>query len=103
MIHTIAKLRCQVRRNVQRVPTILGGGQLCYLALMIDAALYNTIPGAVIFVHPQDPSVFTPTQPVGVRVVVPLTAGEIAAQNITFDKQKQNYNECQGVHKGSTQ
>ena len=95
-IDTIAKLLRQVKRNAQRVPTVLGGGQFGYLALVIEVASYNTIHGSAPFIRPHDPGIFTPDHPIGVRAI-PLTAADIAAQKITFDEQKRQYNECQGV------
>ena len=95
-IDTISKLLRQVKRNAQKVPTVLGGGQFGYLALVIDTASYNTIPGSAPFVRPNDPGVFTPIHPIGVQAIPP-TAAEIATQKITFDEEKKQYNECQGV------
>ena len=41
IVDSIVRLLRQVKRNSQRVPTILGGGQLGYLALVIDPTSYN--------------------------------------------------------------
>lgn len=95
-IDSILQIVRQLKRNSQGVRTTLGGGQMGYLALVIDAASYNAIPGAVPFVRPLDPGLFTPIVPVGVRAV-PLTAADIATQKITFDEEKRRYNECQAI------
>ena len=63
---------------------------------MIDAATYNSIPGSEHFNQPTDPGIFSPTQPIGLRAD-PLTAADIATQNIMFNTTKRRYNECQGV------
>ena len=65
-IDTIAKLLRETRRNAQRVPTALRGGQLGYLALIIEAAYYNVILGAAVFRCPTDPGTFTVTYPIEV-------------------------------------
>ena len=95
-IDTIAKLLRQTKRNAQRVPTVLGGGQFGYLALVINTHSYNSIPGSACFIRPLDPGTFTPTHPIGIRAA-PLTAADIATQKINFDERKRQYNECQGV------
>ena len=70
--------------NAQKVPTILVGGKLGYLALILPAALYNAIPGSDPFVCPTDPGIFTPTANAGIILrggsgaAVPLTAVDIA-------------------------
>ena len=95
-IDGIVKLLRQVKRNAQRVPTTLGGGQLGYLALVIDTATYNAIPTAAPFIRPIDPGAFTPVAPLGVRAPA-LTPGEITVQKIAHDDQKRLYNEVQAV------
>ena len=60
-IDTIAKLHKEVKRNAQKVPTTLGGGQNGYLGLVVPAQVYNVIPGTRPFYRPQDPGTFTPT------------------------------------------
>ena len=42
----------QLKRNAQRVPTTLGGGQLGYLALVLSDISFNAIPNSAIFVRP---------------------------------------------------
>ena len=78
-VDSIVKLLREVKRNAQRVYTTLGGGQLGYLALCIENAYYNAIPGSAPFIRPVDPGVFNPLTPVGVRAI-PLTPADIATQ-----------------------
>ena len=54
-IDSILKLLREAKRNAQRVYTTLGGWQLGYLALCIEVAYYNAIPGAIPFVCLTDP------------------------------------------------
>ena len=95
-VDSILILLRQCKRNAQRVYTTLGGGQLGYLALCIEAAYYNVIPGATPFIRPVDPGTFNPVVPLGVRAV-PLTPADIATQKIAFDEEKRKFNECQAV------
>ena len=92
----ILKLLRQCKRNAQRVYTTLGGGQLGYLALCIEAAYYNVIPGAAPFIRPVDPGTFSSVAPLGVRAV-PLTPADIATQKLAFDEEKRKFNECQAI------
>ena len=39
----------QLEQNAQRVPTTLGGGLLGYLGLILENAVYITIPGESTF------------------------------------------------------
>ena len=80
-VDSIVKLLREVKRNAQRVYTTLGGGQLGYLALCIENAYYNAIPGSTPFIRSVDPGVFNPLAPVGVRAI-PLTPADIATQKI---------------------
>ena len=57
-IDSILKLLQQVKCNTQRVSTTLGGGKLGYLALVIDATTYNSIPGLAYFNQPTAPGIF---------------------------------------------
>ena len=76
----------QLKRNAQRIPTTLGGGQLGYLALVLSTIAYATVPGAAAFVRPTDPGPFVlvpnPTPPatraVPHPVPAPLTPEQIA-------------------------
>ena len=56
----------QLKRNAQSVPTTLGGGQLGYLALILEAIVYNSIPNSAPFVRPTDPGLFSLSAPAGV-------------------------------------
>ena len=80
---------------------LLGGGQLGYLALVIDTPTYNGIPTSAPFVRPVDPGAFVPVQNAGVATragaPAPLTAADIATQKIAHDERKKQYNECQAV------
>ena len=87
-IDTILKILREIKRDAQTVRKTLGGGQLGYLALVIDNTSYNAIPGATRFVRPVDPGIFTPTAPLGVRAV-PLTPADIATQKIAYDEEKE--------------
>ena len=86
----------EAKRNAQRVYTTLCGGQLGYLALCIEVAYYNAIPGAIPFVRPIDPGTFSPEAHVGVRALA-LTAANIATQKIAFDEDLRRFNEYQVV------
>ena len=46
------------QKNVQSVPTTLGGGQLGYLALVISKEKYDAIPNSIPFECPHDPERF---------------------------------------------
>ena len=97
----------QLKRNAQRVPTTLGGGQLGYLALTVTPAVYNAIPNAANFVRPVDPGIFTltpnptpttrGTRAAGPTVAPPLTPADIATQKAQYDENKRLYNEVQAV------
>ena len=50
-----------IKRNAQKVPTTLGGGQNGYLGLVVAPEAYNTIPGTRPFERPDDPGPFTST------------------------------------------
>ena len=104
-IETIAKLFKQVKGNALKVPTTLGGGQLGYLALVLDPTEYITIPGAGRFLRPTDPGTFTPQ--LGIAAPT-LTAAEITTQKLLtmngkdcLMKHKQLKTRC--VHKSSMQ
>ena len=66
-LDNILLLHRQVKRNAQSVPTVLGGGQLGYLALVLPENKYNSIPSSTPFIRPGDPGPFilqvTPTTP----------------------------------------
>ena len=96
----------EIKHNAQQVPTTLGGGQNGYLGLVIPANIYNTIPGTIPFVRPQDPGPFSPTPRRVARVlrrgqaVVEnngLSAEEITLQKYQYDEQIRLYNKVQAV------
>ena len=60
-IDSIARLHKEIKRNAQKVPTTLGGGQNGYLGLVVAPEAYNTIPGTRPFERPDDPGPFTST------------------------------------------
>ena len=105
-IDTIAKLHKEIKRNAQKVPTTLGGGQNGYLGLVIPQDIYNSIPGTRPFIRPQDPGPFVPTPRRIARVITrgqgviqepPITPEEITLQKIQYDEQLRLYNEVQAV------
>ena len=100
-IETIVDIFWQLKMNLQRVPTTLGGGQLGYLTLLLSSSDYNTIPGSVNFIRPIDPGMFIPVNPRGIctwtALTKPITAVEIAAQRLKHDNQKHLYNEVQAL------
>ena len=58
-LDSILLLHRQIKRNAQSVPTILGGGQLGYLALVISTEKYDAILNSTPFECPVDPGQFT--------------------------------------------
>ena len=106
-LEALVKLFRQLKRNSQKVPTTLGGGQLGYLFLVLKTRRYTSVPGSAPVVRPVDPGNLSPTPnpiPPGpvlrgaaAPVAPPLTAGDIATQNIAHDERRRQYNECQAV------
>ena len=103
-IDSIAKLHREVKRNAQKVPTTLGGGQNGYLGMIIAPEIYNTIPGARAFHRPEDPGTFNPMRRRVARVTTRgavhdenLTPEDIALQKIQYDEHLRLYNEAQAV------
>ena len=76
----------------------MGWVQLGYLNFYFMAMEYPIIPGAVAFIRPTDPGTSTPL-PHGEIVmraggtIVPLTAADIATQQVAHDRRKREYNE----------
>ena len=60
-LQKIIKIFCQLKRNAQKVPTRLGGGNHGYLALLYKDPKYNAITGTAPFNRPTDPGIFSPT------------------------------------------
>ena len=94
-IDNICKLLKQVKRNAQRVPTTLGGGQLGYLGLVLTPTVYNALPRAAAFTRPPNPGEFTIVENEDGRPATrgseavaptPLTAADIARQKLTYDE-----------------
>jgi hypothetical protein len=103
-IDSIAKLHREVKRNAQKVPTTLGGGQNGYLGMIIAPEIYNTTPGARAFHRPEDPGTFNPMPRRVARVTTRgavhdenLTPEDIALQKIQYDEHLRLYNEAQAV------
>ena len=113
----IIKVLRQLKRNAQRIPTTLGGGNHCYLALLLSAADYINIPGTTAFNRPGTPGIFRPVGTRGAAVVgartrsgrgmaapgggavhsIPPTAAEITIQKAIHDENLRQYNEVQCV------
>ena len=51
-IDALLRMFRQLKRNAQRVPTTLGGGQLGYLALVLSTVAFDSIPNSAPFVRP---------------------------------------------------
>ena len=104
-IDSILHLFRQVKRNVQKIKTTLGGGQWGYLAIVIATAIYNAIPGTTPFNRPTDPGTFSPAPPdTGVTTraqgdadIAALTPAQIATQKIAHDERLRQFNECQAI------
>ena len=89
-IDSLLRIFCQLKRNAQRVPASLGGGQLGYLALILSTTLYNTITGSQPFIQPTIRGRFTPSGP-------RLSAAELSLGKSEHDKSVRTFNECQAV------
>ena len=50
-----------MKRNAQRIPTRLGGGNHGYFNLLLGTTKYNAVANTSPFYRPVDPGVFTPT------------------------------------------
>ena len=99
-IDIITKMIKQLELNKQRATTTLGDGQLCFLALVISPAAYNTIPNSSGFKRPADPGAFSPVPVVTSAITCAaalsqLTATDIATQIIAHDETRKEYNEGQ--------
>ena len=97
-IDSILRLYKQVKRNLQRVPTKLGGGQLGYLALGIDTATFDALPNSNPFVRPVHPGDFVVTIPRDLRGTgAVLSSQESMQQKARHDELIRQYDECQAV------
>ena len=77
-IDSVLRLFKQVKRNLQSVPTTLGGGKLGYLAMGISTASFDTLPKSNTFIRPVHPGDFMVTVPRDLRdSAVVLTTPDI--------------------------
>ena len=97
----------QLKRNAQRIPTTLGGGNHGYLALLLTATEYLNIPGTAAFNRPISPGIFSPVgtrggavggvrtrsgrgmatpRGGGIGMLIPPTAAEITVQKAMYDE-----------------
>ena len=60
-VESVLLLFRQIKQNSHTVRKNLGGGQLGYLALIIDPTVYTSISGTVSFIRPTDSGVFAVT------------------------------------------
>ena len=111
----IIKVWRQLKRNAQRIPTLLGGGNHGYLALLLIPTDYINTPGTQAFNRPTHPGIFRPigsrgTVAMGVRTrtgrgpgaagagaIQPPTSTEITIQKAIYDDNLRQYNEVQCV------
>ena len=80
----IDRLTCifsELKRNSQKTPKPLGGGQLGCLGLIQRAPIYNALPGAVPFLRTINPGIFSPT-------TARATGAEIATEKAAYDQSK---------------
>ena len=94
IVHVYKQLKC----NTQYVPTMLGRGRaLAYLALVITAITYGTIPSTITFVCPSNPGSFTitpnPMQPLTGATPDPVPTHFTAADN-SVQKHDWEEHEC---------
>ena len=80
----------QLKRNAQRVPTALGGGQLDYLALVLSTVAYDNIPNSNPFLRPTLQGAFIPS---GLR----LSPAETIQEKPAHYDAVRSYNKCQVV------
>ena len=111
----IIKVWRQLKRNAQRIPKLLGGGNHGYLALLFTAIEYINAPGTQVFNRPRHPGIFIPIGTrgpavsgvrtrtgrgaggAGVGVIQPPTSAEITIQKIIYDDNLRQYNEVECV------
>ena len=106
-LESILLLFRQLKRNAQCIPTKLGGGQLGYLGLILDEAIYTNIPGATRFIRPTDPGIFQVSMPERSRTrststssttsTPSITAVDIANQKSRHEERERQYYECQAL------
>ena len=89
-IDSLLRIFRQLKRNAQKVHTLLGGGQLGYLALVLSTAAYDSITNSAPFTRPVLVGTFTPS-------TTRVSAAELAHERAAHDENVRVYNECQAV------
>ena len=84
---SLLRIFCQLKRNDQRVPAILGGGKLGYLALLLSTLSYDNIPNSQPFIRPILLGTFAPSS-------ARMVAAELAHKKAAHDEKVRVYNEC---------
>ena len=93
----------QLKRNAQCVPTTLGGGQLGYLALVIEKHIYDALPNSEPFERPENPGTFLlpshdRVSTISTDTPIPSYSNvEIAEMKADHDDKIRKYNEVQIV------
>ena len=97
-IDSILRIYKQVKRNLQSVPTKLGGGQLGYLALGIRTTAFDALLNSRDFVRPVHPGDFAVAISGDLHGEgVAFTNQDIAQQKARHDELIRQYDECQSV------
>ena len=101
-INSIVKLLKQRKRNTQRSPTTLGGGQLGYISFSFMGTECNSIPGTTPLIQPTNPGLLVPIPNTGIATrdgtgPYPLAAAGIATQKLEHTELRHQYNEVQAV------
>ena len=113
-LDSLTTLLRQVRINAQSVPTILGGGQYGYLALVLSDATYSALTNTAPFIRPVHPGVLSVTVPstteVATRTATLTGITSTQVSNVTIANQKaihdenlRLYHECHTVEKALRQ
>lgn len=89
-IDSLLRIFRQLKRNAQKVQTILGGGQLGQLALVLTTASYDSITNSNPFTRPVLVGTFTPS-------INRVSAAELAHERAAHEETVRVYNECQAV------
>ena len=89
-IDGIIKVFRQLKRNAQRIPTSLGGGNHGYLALLLSPNQYDAIPTTQPFIRPANPGIYS--IPAG-----RTTAAEISLAKAQYDESLRLFNEVRAV------
>ena len=104
-IESILQLFRQVNQNTQCTCITLGGGQLCYLSLIICPTVYNSITNSTPFERAIDPGPFainSPPAPTAINVSpnsmpLLLTSPDMHTQKAIHNINLRIYNKCQAV------